>query len=73
MFSIERIDEGYRRYPFPKDAGGRRAFRVAHGPKGAVMRHGTFRQLEVFDAIMRLGSSRRAAEHLFLSQSTISM
>ncbi len=37
------------------------------------MRHGTFRQLEVFDAIMRLGSSRRAAEHLFLSQSTISM
>ena len=37
------------------------------------MRHGTFRQLEVFDAIMRLGSFRKAAEHLFLTQPTVSM
>ncbi len=37
------------------------------------MRHSTFRQLEVFDAIMRLGSFRKAAEHLFLTQPTVSM
>ncbi len=37
------------------------------------MRHGTIRQLEVFDAIMRFGSFRKAAEHLFLTQPTVSM
>jgi len=37
------------------------------------MRHTTFRQLEVFEAIARLGSFTRAAEELFLSQPTISM
>ncbi len=37
------------------------------------MRHSTFRQLEVFDAIMRLGSFRKAAESLFLTQPTVSM
>lgn len=37
------------------------------------MRHSTFRQLEVFDAIMRLGSFRKAAEDLFLTQPTVSM
>jgi len=37
------------------------------------MRHSTFRQLEVFDAIARLGSFKRAAEELFLSQPTVSV
>jgi len=37
------------------------------------MRHTTFRQLEVFEAIARLGSFTRAAEELFLSQPTASM
>ncbi|MHB1513025.1 MAG: LysR family transcriptional regulator [Acidiferrobacter sp.] len=37
------------------------------------MRHGTIRQLEVFDAIMRFGSFRKAADHLFLTQPTVSM
>ena len=37
------------------------------------MRHTTFRQLEVFDAIARRGSFTRAAEELFLTQPTVSM
>lgn len=37
------------------------------------MRHTTLRQLEVFDAIARLGSFTRAAEELHLSQPTVSM
>ena len=37
------------------------------------MRHTTFRQLEVFEAIARLGSYTRAAEELFLTQPTASM
>ncbi len=37
------------------------------------MRHSTFRQLEVFEAIARLGSFTRAAEELFLTQPTVSM
>jgi DNA-binding transcriptional LysR family regulator len=37
------------------------------------MRHTTFRQLEVFEAIARLGSFTRAAEELFLTQPTVSM
>lgn len=37
------------------------------------MRHATFRQLEVFEAIARLGSFTRAANELFLSQPTVSM
>ena len=37
------------------------------------MRHSTFRQLEVFEAIGRLGSFTRAAEELFLTQPTVSM
>lgn len=37
------------------------------------MRHSTFRQLEVFAAIARLGSFTRAAEELFLTQPTVSM
>jgi LysR family transcriptional regulator, low CO2-responsive transcriptional regulator len=37
------------------------------------MRHSTLRQLEVFDAIARLGSFTRAAEELYLTQPTVSM
>lgn len=37
------------------------------------MRHSTFRQLEIFEAIARLGSYTRAAEELYLTQPTVSM
>ncbi len=37
------------------------------------MRHNTLRQLEVFEAIARLGSFTRAAQELFLTQPTVSM
>jgi DNA-binding transcriptional LysR family regulator len=37
------------------------------------MRHTTFRQLEVFEAIARLGSFTRGAEELCLTQPTVSM
>jgi DNA-binding transcriptional LysR family regulator len=37
------------------------------------MRHSTFRQLEIFEAIARLGSFTRAAETLYLTQPTVSM
>jgi DNA-binding transcriptional LysR family regulator len=36
-------------------------------------RHTTFRQLEIFEAIARLGSFTRASEELFLTQPTVSM
>lgn len=38
-----------------------------------MMRHATFRQLQVFEAIARLQSYSRAADELFLSQPTVSM
>ena len=38
-----------------------------------MMRHATFRQLEVFEAIARLGSFTRASEELHLTQPTVSM
>lgn len=38
-----------------------------------MRQHATFRQLEVFEAIARLGSFTRAAETLFLTQPTVSM
>ena len=38
-----------------------------------MMRHATFRQLQVFEAIARLGSFSRASEELFLTQPTVSM
>ncbi len=37
------------------------------------MRHATFRQLEIFEAIARMGSFTRAAETLYLTQPTVSM
>ena len=46
-------------------------------PAGAMpdylIRHSTLRQLQVFEAIVRLGSFTRAAEELFLTQPTVSM
>jgi DNA-binding transcriptional LysR family regulator len=38
-----------------------------------MMSHATFRQLEVFEAIARLGSFTRASEELHLTQPTVSM
>lgn len=38
-----------------------------------LIRHATLRQLQVFEAIVRLGSFTRAAEKLFLTQPTVSM
>jgi DNA-binding transcriptional LysR family regulator len=49
---------------------GRHAF-----PGGAdyLIRHATLRQLQLLEAIVRLGSFTRAAEELFLTQPTVSM
>lgn len=41
-------------------------------PPGHMLRHATFRQLQVFEAIYRLGSFTKAAEELFLTQPTAS-
>ncbi|MBU4500871.1 MAG: LysR family transcriptional regulator [Gammaproteobacteria bacterium] len=38
-----------------------------------MRRHTTFRQLEIFESIARLGSFTRASEELFLTQPTVSM
>jgi DNA-binding transcriptional LysR family regulator len=38
-----------------------------------LIRHTTLRQLQIFEAIVRLGSFTRAAEELFLTQPTVSM
>ncbi|MGB5260401.1 MAG: LysR substrate-binding domain-containing protein [Gammaproteobacteria bacterium] len=38
-----------------------------------LIRHASLRQLQVFEAIVRLGSFTRAAEELFLTQPTVSM
>jgi DNA-binding transcriptional LysR family regulator len=38
-----------------------------------LIRHATLRQLQVFEAMVRLGSFTRAAEELFLTQPTVSM
>ncbi len=49
----------------------------SHIPPAAIpdrlIRHATLRQLQVFEAIVRLGSFTRAAEELFLTQPTVSM
>jgi DNA-binding transcriptional LysR family regulator len=37
-----------------------------------LIRHTTFRQMQIFEAIIRLGSFTRAAEELFLTQPTVS-
>ncbi|WP_058556513.1 LysR family transcriptional regulator [Thiohalocapsa sp. ML1] len=48
------------RYPFP-------------GGADYLIRHATLRQLQLLEAIVRLGSFTRAAEELFLTQPTVSM
>lgn len=45
---------------------------VTHIPD-RLIRHATLRQLQVFEAIVRLGSFTRAAEELCLTQPTVSM
>lgn len=40
---------------------------------GVLARHATFRQLQAFEAVARLGSFTRAAEELYLAQPTVSM
>ena len=42
-------------------------------PAGRLARRISLRQLQVFEAIVRLGSFTRAAEELFLTQPTVSM
>lgn len=39
----------------------------------SLIRHVTLRQLQIFEAVVRLGSYTRAAETLFLTQPTVSM
>ncbi|MFE8035133.1 LysR family transcriptional regulator [Thiohalocapsa marina] len=46
---------------------------VSDGGAEYLIRHTTLRQLQVLEAICRLGSFTRAAEELFLSQPTVSM
>ena len=38
-----------------------------------LIRHTTLRQLQIFEATVRLGSFTKAAEELFLTQPTVSM
>ena len=38
-----------------------------------LIRHATLRQLQIFEAVVRLGSFTRAAEELFLTQPTVSL
>jgi len=50
---------------------------IGYSPPAAMpdylIRHATLRQLQVFEAIYRLGSFTRAAEELYLTQPTVSM
>ena len=46
--------------------------RFKSGLPDYLIRHTTFRQMQIFEAIVRLGSFTRAAEELFLTQPTVS-
>lgn len=46
--------------------------RMKDGLPDYLIRHVTFRQMQIFEAIVRLGSFTRAAEELFLTQPTVS-
>ena len=47
-------------------------FRFKGGLPDYLIRHMTFRQMQIFEAIVRQGSFTRAAEELFLTQPTVS-
>ena len=53
--------------------GGDRSYTPPAAIPDYLIRHATLRQLQVFEAIVRLGSFTRAAEELFLTQPTVSM
>jgi len=44
-----------------------------HSGADYLIRHTTLRQLQLLEAIVRVGSFTRAAEELFLTQPTVSM
>lgn len=46
--------------------------RFKSGLPDYLIRHTTFRQMQIFEAVVRLGSFTRAAEELFLTQPTVS-
>jgi DNA-binding transcriptional LysR family regulator len=46
---------------------------LARNTSEFLIRHATLRQLQVFEAIVRLGSFTKAAEELFLTQPTVSL
>lgn len=46
---------------------------IARNSSEFLIRHATLRQLQVFEAIVRLGSFTKAAEELFLTQPTVSL
>lgn len=46
---------------------------IARTSSEFLIRHATLRQLQVFEAIVRLGSFTKAAEELFLTQPTVSL
>lgn len=50
-----------------------RDFHVIREMPDHLIRHLTLRQLQIFEAIVRLGSFTKAAEELFLTQPTVSM
>jgi len=47
-------------------------FRFKGGLPDYLIRHTTFRQMQIFEAVVRLGNFTRAAEELFLTQPTVS-
>lgn len=55
--------------PTPKD----RSYTPPAAMPEYLIRHATLRQLQVFEAIYRLGGFTRAAEELYLTQPTVSM
>lgn len=50
---------------------GQNESRFKGGLPDYLIRHTTFRQMQIFEAIVRLGSFTRAAEELFLTQPTV--
>jgi len=63
---------GSRRHAAMVDSSDRRSASPSGGAD-YLIRHTTLRQLQLLEAIVRLGSFTRAAEELFLTQPTVSM